>query len=123
MSSYAIRSFPEKSYGHLDCKWDFAEGIKKKPNGILCRGEKEERKRAKKDGDSHRNKARNSKEKGVVNGIELQGRKVQRGWNRPPAISTLAKRDDKRDGLSFRIFTTPPYSHRANCSSVIENYI
>ena len=132
MSFHTIPSFPEKSYGYLDCERDVANVIKKKLNGSLFRGvkvrvedarpdtfvpggvpseevegEKEKRKRAKKDGDGDRKKAKKSKEKGVVDGIELRDRKVQRGWSRPPAIATPAKRDGKRDCL-FRISTTTP---------------
>ena len=82
MSSHAIPSFPEKSYGYLDCERDVAEGINKL-NGSLFRdanvrvedgrpntfvpggipseeveGEKDKRKRGKKDGDGDRKKAK-----------------------------------------------------------------
>jgi len=127
MSFHTIPSFPEKSYGYLNCERDVADGIKKKLNGSLFRGvrvrvedarpdtfvpggvpdegvegKKEKRKRAKKDSDGGRKKAKKNKEKDVVDGIELRDRKVQRGWGRPPTIATPAKRDGKRDCL-FRL--------------------
>ncbi|PUU78257.1 hypothetical protein B9Z19DRAFT_1108389 [Tuber borchii] len=113
MSFHTIPSFPEKSYGYLDCEWGVADGIKKKLNESLFGGLKL---RLRTPGlilsflgafSARRKKAKKCKEKGVVDGIELRDRKVQRGWSRPPAISTPAKRDGKRDCL-FRISTTTP---------------
>ncbi|PUU77248.1 hypothetical protein B9Z19DRAFT_1128508 [Tuber borchii] len=70
MSFYAIPTFPEKSYGYLNCEQDVADGIKKLFRGVKVRvedarpdtfvprgipheevkGEKDMRKHAKKDG-------------------------------------------------------------------------
>ncbi|CUS13337.1 unnamed protein product [Tuber aestivum] len=125
MSFHKVPSFPEKSYGYFACDRDVADGIKKKLNGSLFRGvkvrvedarpdafvpggvpdggveEKEKRKRAKKDddGDGNKKAKKSKKEKGVVDGIELRGRKVQRGWSRPPTIATPVKGDGRRDCL------------------------
>jgi len=123
---------PEKSYGYLGSERDVADRIKKKldeslfcgvkvrvedtrpdtfvPRGVSSEadeGGKEKRKRAQKDDDGDRKKAKKGKEKSVVNGIKLRDRKVQRGWSSPPAIATPARRDGKRDCL-FRIFSTTP---------------
>ena len=100
MSVHAIPSFPEKSYGYLDCERGVADGIKNMLNGGLFQavkvrvgrpdtfvprgvpseeveGEKKKRKRAKKDSDDDRKKAKKkSNEKEVVNGIEVRDRKV-----------------------------------------------
>ena len=38
MYFHVIPSFPEKSYGYLNCERDVADGIKKKLNGSLFRG-------------------------------------------------------------------------------------
>ncbi|RPA94717.1 hypothetical protein L873DRAFT_1830221 [Choiromyces venosus 120613-1] len=85
------------------------------PGGIPSDGEevdggkktkKEKRKRAKKDdddgddeNDGKKKSKKNKKEKGVINGIELKDRKVQRGWSRPPTIATAVKSDSKRECL------------------------
>ena len=92
MSFHAV-----KCYGYLDCERDVADRIRKKMNRNLIRGvrvrvedarpdtlgprgvsngegfegEKEKRKRAKGDADGDRKKAKNSREKGVVDGIGL----------------------------------------------------
>ncbi|KAG0634482.1 hypothetical protein HOY80DRAFT_986203 [Tuber brumale] len=125
MSFHIIPSFPEKSYGYLNCERDVADGIKKKLNGSLFRGvkvrvedarpdafvpggapgggvegKKEKRKRAKEEDDGDgKKKAKKNKEKGVFDGIELRDRRVQRGWSRPPTIATPMKGDSKRDCL------------------------
>lgn len=88
ISLHAIPPFPEKSYGCLDCEQEAANGMKKELNGSLFRGvkvgvedgrpdtfvprsvpseevegEKKKRKRAKKDCDGNRKKAK-KKEQG-----------------------------------------------------------
>ena len=40
MSFHVIPSFPEKSYGYLDCERAVGDGIKKKLNESLFRGVK-----------------------------------------------------------------------------------
>ena len=100
-SSYCVCIFlrnpflPREELEYLDCERGVAEGIKEKLNGSLFRGvkarvedtrpdtfvpggagsgvegEKEKRKRAKGDADGDRKKAKNSREKGVVDGIGL----------------------------------------------------
>ncbi|KAG0126686.1 hypothetical protein HOY82DRAFT_569486 [Tuber indicum] len=134
MSFHTIPSFPEKSYGYLNCERDVADGIKKKLNGSLFRGvkvrvedarpdtfvpggvpdggvegKKEKRKRAKEgdDGDGKKKAKKNKKEKSVFDGIELRDRKVQRGWSRPPTIATPTKGDSKRDCLFRSSAATP----------------
>ncbi|KAI0836498.1 hypothetical protein F5Y06DRAFT_273623 [Hypoxylon sp. FL0890] len=95
ISYHTIQTFPEKRYGFVDLPTADADKIKKKLNGAILKGTKMRVEKAKPEsipeptgeaGGSETNKEKKKKSKkrkrevDVTPGVELEGRKVKRGW-------------------------------------------
>jgi hypothetical protein len=110
ISYHAIPTFPEKGYGFVDLPKTEADKLKKKLNGAILRGNKvkieearppkpaliaEEQLAMSEQQDDHSPLQESRKPKrdlNTIDAIELQDRKVKRGWTEP----TAAKRKDKK---------------------------
>ncbi|KAI0097044.1 hypothetical protein F4776DRAFT_651241 [Hypoxylon sp. NC0597] len=93
ISYHTIQTFPEKRYGFVDLPTADADKIKKKLNGAVLKGTKMRIEKAKPEtipeptgeanGTSAKEKKKSKKRKreiDVTPGVELEGRKVKRGW-------------------------------------------
>ncbi|KAI4865728.1 hypothetical protein F4820DRAFT_419574 [Hypoxylon rubiginosum] len=95
ISYHTIKAFPEKQYGFVDLPLADADKIKKRLNGAVLRGTKMRIEKAKPETipqptgddvgatDTKKEKKKSKKRKreaDVTPGIELEGRKVKRGW-------------------------------------------
>lgn len=94
ISYHTIEAFPERQYGFIDLPTPDAEKIKKKLNGTILRGTKMRIEKAKPEsipqptgnadaGETKREKRKSKKRKREIDntpGIELEDRKVKRGW-------------------------------------------
>ncbi|KAI1341315.1 hypothetical protein F5Y15DRAFT_30738 [Xylariaceae sp. FL0016] len=124
VSYHTLETFPEKRYGYVEIPTADADKLKKKLNGAVLRGAKmrvekarpeaipesggdedvapEKKERKKKDKSKKR-----KREHGVVDGVELEDRKVKRGWTtsekemidekRKKAKKEKKPKDDKKD--------------------------
>ncbi|KAI1775943.1 hypothetical protein F4818DRAFT_415492 [Hypoxylon cercidicola] len=94
ISYHAIEAFPEKQYGFVDLPIADADKIKKKLNGAVLKGTKMRIEKARPEmipqptGDAattdemkaKKKSKKRKREAGVTPGVELEGRKVKRGW-------------------------------------------
>ncbi|KAI1373145.1 hypothetical protein F4677DRAFT_430374 [Hypoxylon crocopeplum] len=94
ISYHTIETFPEKQYGFVDLPAADADKIKKKLNGAVLRGTKMRIEKAKPEsipeptGEANDSKSKKEKKKskkrkrevGVTPGVELEDRKIKRGW-------------------------------------------
>ncbi|KAH8732391.1 hypothetical protein GQ44DRAFT_669737 [Phaeosphaeriaceae sp. PMI808] len=112
ISYHTVETFPERGYGYVDLPEVEAQKLKKKLNGTTLRGSKVriemaklEKRKAREEADAIKDKEeaerpskrvkkeKRKKEKGVLEGAELENeRKVKRGWTEPP---TKGKKDRK----------------------------
>ncbi|KAH9885358.1 hypothetical protein F4778DRAFT_510664 [Xylariomycetidae sp. FL2044] len=112
ISYHTIETFPEKQYGFVDLPTAEADKIKTKLNGATLRGTKMRIEKAKpeaipqptKDGESSTTKKEKKKkskkrkrEAGLVDGVELEDRKVKRGWTTTEQEMIEGKRKSKKD--------------------------
>ncbi|KAI1088986.1 hypothetical protein F5B19DRAFT_485545 [Rostrohypoxylon terebratum] len=121
ISYHIIKTFPEKRYGFVDLPTTDAEKIKKKLNGAVLRGSKMRVEKAKPEsyptpaaaveadtdtntdtGANQANKEKNKLKKrkreiDVTPGVELQSRKVKRGWTTSEREMIDEKRKSKKD--------------------------
>ncbi|KAI1408660.1 hypothetical protein F5Y13DRAFT_172043 [Hypoxylon sp. FL1857] len=94
ISYHTIQTFPEKRYGFVDLPTVDADRIKKKLNGAVLKGTKMRVEKAKPEsipeptGEANGTEVKKEKKKSkkrkrevdVTPGVELEGRKVKRGW-------------------------------------------
>lgn len=111
ISYHNIQTFPEKRYGFVDLPTADAEKIKNKLNGAVLKGSKMRIEKAKPesipqpsaevDGTEAKKEKRKSKkrkrEADVTPGIELEGRKVKRGWTTTEREMIEEKRKKSKD--------------------------
>ncbi|KAI1322591.1 hypothetical protein F5Y16DRAFT_386106 [Xylariaceae sp. FL0255] len=99
ISYHTIETFPEKPFGFVDLPTMDADKLKKKLNGAVLKGKKlrvetarpekiQERTQEEDNGDDSKERAKKEKKKSkkrkheinVIEGVELEGRKIKRGW-------------------------------------------
>lgn len=116
ISYHTIETFPDKRYGFVDLPTTDAEKIKKKLNGAVLRGSKMRVEKAKPEsipipetdagaGATQENKEKKKSKKrkrevDVTPGVELQNRKVKRGWTTSEREIIDEKRKSKKDKKS-----------------------
>ncbi|XXG95316.1 Alcohol acetyltransferase [Hypoxylon texense] len=118
ISYHTIETFPEKRYGFVDLPLADAEKIKNKLNGAVLRGSKMRVEKAKpetipqptgdagatdtkKEKKEKKKSQKRKREADVTPGIELEGRKVKRGWTMSEREMIEEKRkNSKRDKKS-----------------------
>ncbi|RYP69617.1 hypothetical protein DL769_005237 [Monosporascus sp. CRB-8-3] len=120
ISYHTIETFPEKRYGFLDLPVADADKIKKKLNGAILKGTKMRIEKARPEsipeptGEADSSKAKKEKkpkdkskkrkrEIDVIPGVELEDRKVKRGWTTTEQDMIKEKRDkSKKDKKSAK---------------------
>ncbi|KAI1496302.1 hypothetical protein F5X99DRAFT_76482 [Biscogniauxia marginata] len=96
ISYHTLETFPEKRYGFVDLPTADADKLKKKLNGAVLKGVKMRVEKARPEsipeptGDGEEDQAKVKKdrktskkrkrEEGVISGVELEDRKIKRGW-------------------------------------------
>ncbi|RYP35909.1 hypothetical protein DL767_003598 [Monosporascus sp. MG133] len=121
ISYHTIETFPEKRYGFVDLPVADADKIKKKLNGAMLKGAKMRIEKARLEsipeptGEADSSKAKKEekpkdkskkrkREIDVIPGVELEDRKVKRGWTTTEQDMIKEKRDkskkDKKDAKS-----------------------
>ncbi|KAI1641842.1 hypothetical protein F4815DRAFT_277242 [Daldinia loculata] len=112
ISYHTIETFPDKQYGFVDLPAADADKIKRKLNGAVLRGIKMRIEKAKPEsipeptgaaGESEVKKDRKKKRKreiDVTPGVELEGRKVKRGWTTSDREMIEEKRKTKKEKKS-----------------------
>ncbi|KAM0281205.1 hypothetical protein ACHAQH_003635 [Verticillium albo-atrum] len=114
ISFHTLQAFPEKRYGFVELPAMDAEKIKKKLNGAVLKGSKmrvekarpeptaeaakeEEtgKKRKKKSKDDHEGTKKRKRDYNVISGVELEDRKVKRGWTVTDEDKIKEKRNKK----------------------------
>ncbi|KAI0441603.1 hypothetical protein F4803DRAFT_522778 [Xylaria telfairii] len=121
ISYHTIETFPEKRFGFVDLPTMDADKLKKKLNGAVLKGSKVRVETARPepiadsmadidDGESKKEKKKKSKKRkregDVMEGVQLEGRKVKRGWTTTEQEMIEEKRGkakkEKKTGKSIK---------------------
>ncbi|KAI0601186.1 hypothetical protein F4775DRAFT_543094 [Biscogniauxia sp. FL1348] len=129
ISYHTVETFPEKRYGFVDLPITHAEKLKKKLNGAVLKGvkmriekarpesipEPEPQSQPAADADEDDVKARKEKknskkrkrEEGVIPGVELEDRRVKRGWTTSEQEMIEKKRKKSKESKESKIDKKP----------------
>ncbi|KAI1134614.1 hypothetical protein F5Y05DRAFT_397679 [Hypoxylon sp. FL0543] len=139
ISYHTIQTFPEKRYGFVDLPTPDADKLKKKLHGAVLKGTKMRVEKAKPESipkpsgeadssDTKKEKKKSKKRKREVDvtpGVELEGRKVKRGWTtteremidekRKKSKKDKKSRDDKDGKKKKKKEVKSKYTDRPEC--------
>ncbi|KAI0843971.1 hypothetical protein F5Y00DRAFT_249791 [Daldinia vernicosa] len=111
ISYHTIETFPDKQYGFVDLPAADADKIKRKLNGAVLRGIKMRIEKAKPEripeptgaaceSEVKKDRKKRKRETDVTPGVELEGRKVKRGWTTSDRKMIEEKRKTKKEKKS-----------------------